>query len=127
MMHSGIGPAKAFQVAKVKKLETVETTILKAINNDKASKKDIYKDTLQKYCIPKADYCAIPSNNVNDWIEAWGVISKAWASYTTKETTLATVKEGPNSMSFYKVFEEPILTSNRVSIKIDNTYPAGDA
>lgn len=42
MMHSGIGPAKAFQVAKVKKLETVETTILKAINNDKASKKDMY-------------------------------------------------------------------------------------
>lgn len=40
MMHSNIGAAKAFQVAKSKSLQTVETTIFQAIQADKKSKKN---------------------------------------------------------------------------------------
>lgn len=41
MMHSGIGAEKAAKVARTKKLQTVETTIMLAIMDDVKSKKNV--------------------------------------------------------------------------------------
>ncbi|KAG6037306.1 hypothetical protein E4U41_005207 [Claviceps citrina] len=119
MMHSGIGAPKAFQVAKKKKLQTVETTIFKAIMDDKKHK-NIYKDTLQKYCVDKKEYCDLKGGNLKDWVEAWDAISKSWAEYAEKETTLATTEKGPDAESFYKRIEEPILKEHHVKITVDD-------
>ncbi|KAK2596104.1 hypothetical protein QQS21_006451 [Conoideocrella luteorostrata] len=119
MMHSGIGASKAFQVSKGKKLQTVETTILKAIVDDKKHK-NTYKDTLQKYCVDKKEYCEIKGGNLKDWIEAWNTISKEWAEFAEKETTLATTKKGPDPDSFYKRIEERILNDRHIQITVDD-------
>lgn len=42
MMHSGIGTAKALQIANAKSLQTLETTLSKAIIEDQRSKKNMY-------------------------------------------------------------------------------------
>ncbi|KAG6005294.1 hypothetical protein E4U21_000269 [Claviceps maximensis] len=120
MMHSGIGPQKAFKVASGKHLQTVETTIFKAIMDDDKHKKHVYKDTLKKYCIDKETYCDIKGGNLKDWVEAWAEISRQWALYAEKETTLATTKKGPDATSFYKTVEEPILKEHHVHITVDD-------
>ena len=120
-MHSGIGPANAARIARVKGLQTVETTMLYAVMKDRA----LYKDTLAKYCLPKEQYCSQPDHTLADWVDAWAQISKAWAEYAEQQTTLATKAEGPDATSFYKTVEEPILQSRGVRITVDNQYKAG--
>jgi hypothetical protein len=113
MMHSGVGAGNAFKIAKAKGLQTVETTIFMSIAKDKAG---VYTDTLKKYCVTKETYCAGSDNTESEWVEAWTQISKAWAEYAECQTTLATTKAGPDSKSFYKKVEEPILKKAGVDI-----------
>lgn len=119
MMHSRIGPAKAFRVARGKNLQIVETTILKALNSDRTGE---YTDTLKKYCVTKEQWCTDEPDDA-DWVAAWAEISKAWATYAEEQTTLATNAEGPASDSFYEKYEKPILNNNKVTIteyKVDS-------
>ena len=119
MMHSHIGPAKAFQVAKKKELQTVETTIFKAVMADKDKE---YKDTLKKYCVTKEDFCKSDEKKEKDWVEAWEAVSKAWAKYAEENTVLATDKNGPDEESFFKRIEEPILKENEVKVTVDDSH-----
>jgi hypothetical protein len=122
-MHSGIGPQKAFRVAKEKGLQTVETTMFIAISKDKEQ----YKDTLARYCVPKNQFCERESSSSQEWVQAWALISRAWAEYAEQQTTLATHKGGPGATSFYKVIEEPILQQKGVRINIENDFPSGSS
>ncbi|KAF2276884.1 uncharacterized protein EI97DRAFT_501075 [Westerdykella ornata] len=121
MMHSGIGAPRAYQIAKSKGLQTVETTMALAVSKEREK----YKDTLVKFCVPKEQYCRGSESKLAEWKEAWGEISRAWAEYAEQRTTLATHKGGPATESFYKKIEEPILQRNGVSITIENNHPKG--
>ncbi len=121
-MHSGVGASKAFQIAKSKGLQTVETTIYKAIYEDQLSGKGEYKDTLAKYCVAKDQFCADPQNNLDDWMQAWHVISGQWAGYARVKTELATTKTGPRPESFFNKDEKPVLQKNQVTIDVDDKY-----
>jgi len=120
-MHSGIGPRNAARIARRKGLQTVETTMHMAVSYER----ELYKDTLVKYCVPKEQFCALPDNPDEDWREAWAQISMAWAQYTEEQTTLATHRGGPGATSFYKAIEEPILQQKGVRIEVDNQYEPG--
>jgi hypothetical protein len=77
-MHSGIGASMAYQIAKAKSLQTVETTISDALEADKGN---LYKNTLRKYWVSKEEFCKQGQGHSDEWIEAWDQISKAWAEY----------------------------------------------
>jgi len=61
-MHSGIGPRNAARIARRKGLQTVETTMHMAVSYER----ELYKDTLVKYCVPKEQFCALPDNPDED-------------------------------------------------------------
>jgi hypothetical protein len=103
-------------------LQTVETTITYATNGPD---KDLYKDTLGKYCVTKEQWCAQPDNPPEDWVDAWTVISRTWAKYAAEQTTLATHKGGPSVTSFFSTIEEPILKQSKVAINVDNSFKPG--
>ncbi|KAF2018277.1 hypothetical protein BU24DRAFT_479697, partial [Aaosphaeria arxii CBS 175.79] len=130
MMHSGIGPKQAFQVAKGKGLGIVESAVFKAVAADKASSKPQYKETLQKFCVTKAQFTAGESGcahteGVANWVDAWAEISRAWASYAQKSTVLATTQQGPRRESFYATIEKPTLQGRGIPITEEKKYPAG--
>ncbi|KAI8930547.1 hypothetical protein NX059_012159 [Plenodomus lindquistii] len=121
MMHSGIGPAQAFRIARMKGLQTIETTIMRAILEEGKEK---YQDTLAKYCVGKQPFCE-RGGTEQDWVEAWAQVSKEWANYAKEQTTLATHSGGPDAASFYKRIEEPILQAHDVQINVENSYTKG--
>ncbi|KAG5974649.1 hypothetical protein E4U55_008120 [Claviceps digitariae] len=122
MMHSHIGPKKAFQIAREKGLKTVEQTILDAIGDDIKHKKYIYKDTLQVYNISRMEFVK-RGGDIEEWKAAWNEISRVWAEHAMHETLLATTKRGPGPKSFYRRIEEPILKKRNIKITVDDSYP----
>jgi hypothetical protein len=89
------------------------------------SDKDLYKDTLGKYCVTKDQWCAQPDNPPEDWVDAWAQISATWAKYAADQTTLATHKGGPSVTSFFATIEEPILKQRKIAINVDNSFKPG--
>ncbi|GAO15344.1 uncharacterized protein UV8b_07097 [Ustilaginoidea virens] len=115
MFHSGLGASLAARMAKERNLQTVEMTIATAIQKDP----NTYRDTLAKYCIPKANFCDIRGDEA-EWIQVWDIICEEWSERPLERTRLLypTVQK-PSATSFYMRKEEPNLIRRHIEIDVE--------